>query len=331
VNAIAGEPSVMAIGASRPHALATPPTATAVTEATSRVPVSYRLASPGYFSALDIPIVRGRTFAGSERTPESGVALLSESAARAIAPGRDAVGATIRLERADADASSPGQAPQPAPQALVVVGIVRDVPGSRLADWPRALVYLPTTPDHSGTALTLRVRGNVEQVRAGLFDRLTPIDPALGEITTLKMMAGVEAFVLRLAFSVTVVLAMLALALTLSGLFSVLSYVVEQRRREIGIRMALGATAGVVTRMMLSQSLRHVAAGLVAGASVAAAIAVVLRSITDGGFFTDGVRVLDPAAYAVSTVCVLLGCLLASWLPARRAARIDPFVTLKQD
>jgi predicted permease len=331
VNAIAGEPSVIMMGASQPHALAMPPSGIAVMESTSRVPVAYRLASPGYFSALDIPIVRGRTFASGERSVESGVALLSESAARAIAPERDALGTTIRLERADAGASSPGQARQAAPESLVVVGIVRDVPGSRLADWPRALVYLPTTPDHPGTALTLRVRGNVDQVRAALFDRLAPIDPALGEITTMRMMAGVEAFVLRFAFSVTVVLAMLALALTLSGLFSVLSYVVEQRRREIGIRMALGATAGAVTRMMLSQSLRHVAAGLAAGATLAAAMAIVLRSITDGSFFTDGVHVLDPAAYAVSTLCILFACLLASWLPARRAARIDPFVTLKQD
>jgi ABC-type antimicrobial peptide transport system permease subunit len=129
---------------------------------------------------------------------------------------------------------------------------------------------------------------------------------------------------------VTVTVGVLALALTLSGLFSVLSYVVEQRAKEIGVRMALGATTRTVAGMVLSQSLRPVGLGLAVGGSLAVALAIVLMAtsaVSPGGV----VRVLDPLAYAASMLAIVTACVLAATVPAVRAARIDPIATLRKD
>jgi ABC-type antimicrobial peptide transport system permease subunit len=145
-----------------------------------------------------------------------------------------------------------------------------------------------------------------------------------------RAILGMQAFVLRGAFWITVVLGGLALALTLSGLFSVLSYLVEQRAKEIGVRMALGATTRTVARMVLSQSLRPVGLGLAAGGSLAVAVAIVLMatSATSPG---GAVRALDPVAYAASMLVIATACVLAATVPAVRATRIDPIATLRKD
>jgi ABC-type antimicrobial peptide transport system permease subunit len=137
--------------------------------------------------------------------------------------------------------------------------------------------------------------------------------------------------ILQLAFQVTVVLGALALVLTVSGLFSVLSYMVEQRAKEIGVRMALGATIRDVAGLVLSQSLRPVGIGLVAGAGLAAAAAIVLMGTPAASEIGNTVRVFDPVAYALSVLVVVTACVLAASVPALRAARLDPIATLRQD
>jgi ABC-type antimicrobial peptide transport system permease subunit len=122
----------------------------------------------------------------------------------------------------------------------------------------------------------------------------------------------------------------LALVLTVSGLFSVLSYVVEQRAMEIGVRMALGATTRHVVKGVLLESLRPVGLGLAAGVGLAVAVAIVLLSTSLAAEIGDTVNVADPVAYAVSLMVILASCVLAATMPARRAARIDPIATLRQ-
>jgi ABC-type antimicrobial peptide transport system permease subunit len=136
---------------------------------------------------------------------------------------------------------------------------------------------------------------------------------------------------LQLGFWFTVVLGGLALALTLSGLFGVLSYLVEQRTREIGVRMALGATRGHVTRLVLSQTIRPVGFGLVIGGGAAAGLAALLLSSPASAGIGSIVHVLDPIPYLVSLLIIVAACLAAASIPAGRAARLDPTQTLRQD
>ena len=119
--------------------------------------------------------------------------------------------------------------------------------------------------------------------------------------------------------------------MTVSGLFSVLSYVVEQQAKEIGVRMALGATTRNVVGLVLSQSLRPVGIGLVAGGGLAAALAIVLMATPAASEIGDIVHVFDPVAYAASLLVIVTSCVLAASVPALRAARIDPIATLRKD
>ena len=148
---------------------------------------------------------------------------------------------------------------------------------------------------------------------------------------TLRTLARAETYFLSFAFWLTVVLGGLALALTLSGLFSVLSYLVEQRTREIGVRMALGATTRDVTRLVLSQSIWPVGFGLFIGGVSAAGLATLLRSTLGAATIGQIVHVLDPVAYAVSLFVIITACLAAASIPANRAARLNPTRALRQE
>jgi predicted permease len=296
---------------------------------TGRTPVSYKFASADYFDVLGVPIIRGRPFSAAEREGNP-VAIVSESVARALWPGGTGLGATLRLEPDRQSPSWPKDEAAP-PQLVTVVGVSRDVAGFRFSDVKDAGVFLPTTSDIHGNSIVARVNGDPDPARVAILDRLTRIDPAMGQIATLRSVARLETIFLRFAFVVALVLGGLALILTLSGLFSVLSYLVEQRTREIGVRMALGASSGGVTTLMLRQTARPVLAGLIAGAGLAAVLARVLLTTPFGAFIGEIVHVADPVAYVASLFVIVTASLMAAWIPAARAARIDPSQTLRRE
>jgi predicted permease len=328
VNALTAEPSVSAVAASWPDA---PRTVLAETLGV-KTAVAYKFVSPEYFSVLDIALVRGRRFSPGERTPELSIAVVSETAARTLWPNADALGQIIRL---DPDATpQPQGATVPAleSRSFAVVGVARDVAGLRVAPFNKAVVYLPTSAAVPGTFLVARVHGDPELARQTLLNRLTTIDPAMArQLVTLRTLARIDSYFLRIGFWLTTAVGGLALALTLSGLFSVLSYLVEQRTREIGVRMALGATTRDVTQVVLSQSIRPVVFGLAAGGGSAAALAALLLATPAAATIGEIVHVLDPAAYAVSLLVIIVACLAAASIPAARAARLDPTQALRQE
>jgi putative ABC transport system permease protein len=210
-------------------------------------------------------------------------------------------------------------------RTLTVIGIVRD-PGRASGMSPA--VYLPTRPENAGTWLFLRVRGNLDRVRLDLLERLTGLDPVFGIMTLGNRM---QTALLQIGFGLTAVLGGLALVLTVSGLFSVLSYLVEQQAKDIGVRMALGAAVLNVVRLILSQSLRPVGIGLAAGAGLAVGVAIVLMATPAASEIGGVIDVFDPVAYATSALVIMTACLIAVSVPTLRAARIDPIATLRKD
>ena len=192
-------------------------------------------------------------------------------------------------------------------------------------------VYLPIAAEAARTSFTMRVRGDSERTRHALVERLAAIDPNMGEVSTLQTIARMEAYLLAIPFWLTLVLGVLALLLTLSGLFSVLSYVVEQRSREIGVRMALGATSRSIGVLVLSQSARPVGVGLLLGSSLTATLGVALLATPAAEPIGSAVRLFDPLAYAASLLCIVTACACAAVIPALRAGRIDPIAALRQD
>ena len=339
LQALAGEPAITAHAGVRPPLLAPPRGAFADTGA-GKSPIAYKFVSAGYFDVLGIPIVRGRPFTAAERDDHP-VVIVSESVARALWPNGNGVGETFRLEpdhtvrwpyglQINPGALTRDDAPMP-PRIVTVIGVSRDVPGFRLTDIKDAGVFLPTSLDGAKTSVVARVQGDPDLARQTLLDHLTKVDPNMGAIVTMRTVARLETFFLQIAFWVSVILGGLALLLTVSGLFSVLSYLVEQRTKEIGVRMALGASSQKVTQLMLSQTTRPVIYGLLAGTVLAATLATVVLATPAGAMIGDIVHVTDPVAYAASLIVIVAACLLAAWIPATRATRVDPMRTLRQE
>lgn len=329
LQAIATDSTIAAYAATRPDMLGPARDGFADTGA-EKVPVAYKFVSGAYFEVFGIPIVRGRPFTAAERD-EHPVVIVSESVARTLWPNGDSVGETFRLEQDVNAETRPRDQTPPPPRMVTVIGVSRDVPGFRFSDVRDAGVFLPTSFDVPKTSVVARVSGDPDLVRQALLDRLTRIDPNMGMIVTMRTVARLETFFLRIAFWVSVVLGGLALLLTVSGLFGVLSYIVEQRTKEIGVRMALGASSQKVTQLILSQTTRPVMCGLLAGAGLAATLSTVLIATPFGAFISEIVHVTDPVAYAASVIVIIAACLVAAWIPATRAARVDPMQTLRQE
>jgi predicted permease len=340
LQAVNGEPSVVAVAASWPHVLSS-----ALAEASvvadparpeappTRLPVAYKFVSPEYFGLFDIEVLRGRGFTQTEQSPETGVAVVSEATARRLWPNREAVGQVVRLDARRPSDTRQSVVPHLPLRAFTIVGVVRDVRVGSLGIFESgdAGLYVPIALESPGTSLNLRVRGDPDQARQRLIERVTRVDPGIGWIRTMRTIAGMATYILRMAFWVAAVLGVLALVLTLSGLFSVLSYVVEQRSKEIGVRMALGATTRNVTWLVLSQLARPVVLGLAAGTGLAGTVAIILMSTPAASQIGSVVRVFDPLAYTASLLCIVTACALAGSIPALRAARIDPMTTLRQE
>jgi predicted permease len=330
LQSVRREPSVAAMAASWPDALSAGRAGVAK-GAAGKSNVKYKFVSPEYFDVLGINILRGRGFSQAERSGSAAVTVVSETVATNLWPNGDPLGQVLQLEPDQHAEALREDEPSLGSRTFVVVGIARDVPGVRLAEFKGAGVYVPISAEAARTSLTVRVHGDPDVGLRALVERLKAIDPNVGEMLTLRLVARMATYLLQMAFWLTLVLGSLALMLTLSGLFSVLSYLVEQRSKEIGVRIALGATPRNACLFVLSQLVRPVGLGLVVGGGLALALGIALLSTPAADQIGSIVRLLDPLAYSGSLFCIVTACVAAALIPALRAGRIDPIATLRQD
>jgi putative ABC transport system permease protein len=268
---------------------------------------------PGFFATMRIALRRGRTFTERDAAGRPLVAVVNETFVRQYWNGQEAIGRRLRL-----------RGPQGPPAE--VVGVVRDGKYRTLGEDPRPFVYLPLLQDYDGEAtLIARTDGSPATVAAQLQRRLVEIDPRV-PVFDVKTMDEHLRFTLlpaRLAASVLGLFGTVALLLAGLGLYGVMSYLVSQRRREVGIRIALGARPADVVRLVVGQGMRLTILG-VAGGIVAA---LVLTRLVAGLLY--GISPTDPWTFASVTAVLGAVALPACLLPARRAAAVDPIVALR--
>jgi predicted permease len=291
------------------------------------VPTRFTFVSPGYFPLLRIPMTGGRGFSADEARSSARVAIVSAATAARFWPGQDPVGQTIRLE----PAGDRRIEEIPGYSRVTVIGTVPDVVSGFVVDGPDAgHIYLPVAPDGK-YAEALLVRGRSAQdlgpeALQELFRRVAA-DPQVFEVLPLGDMRTLQLYPLRAAAWIGFVLGLVALGLSVFGLYGVLTYAVSQRTREIGIRMALGATAGAVVGLVMRQSARLTGFG--AGAGLVVAFGA-LRALNAAVRF-ETISLLDVSAFAGGLALVLASSALAALVPARRASRLDPAQTLRAD
>ena len=341
LDTITREPSVDTVAAAWPGAGQGLGGAPAYGEgASGRAVTSYQFVSPEYFDVLGFELSRGRFFNSSERSPNEPVAVVTASLAAELWPNANALGQVLRIEPdpsitqpiADS-APTPSDDPMLQARTAVVVGVLQDVEGFRVAGIRLAGsgVYLPGSIETEGTVLISRMGGDLETARRNLIDRFAAIDPNMVELSMLMLIANVNGYLLRTSFWITVALGVLALLLTLTGLFSVLSYLVEQRTREIGVRMALGASNSKIGRLVLWQSARPIGFGLALGVVLTVGLGAALLATPFADQIAATVSLFDPIAYAGSLACIILACVGAALVPALRAGRVNPLAALRQD
>lgn len=300
------------------------------------VAASYMYASPEYFQMLGISVVRGRGFTADESRSEAPVAIISAAGAARLWPGADPIGRIVRMpiEPSQPRTASAltrlnrfaGDGTVPVAD-VTIIGVAQDVVSGSVYEGRQLLhLYLPTSPAGPHAA-TLPVRGRSSFSPEVLQEILRTVhpDPLAFEALTLDEALALQMYPLRAASWIGSLLGAIALALSLSGLYGVLTYTFGQRTREIGIRMALGATAAAIVRLVLGQSGRL--AGI--GAAIGVAITLGVMTVLNSAIHLQNVSVLDAGAFCTGLALVMVVAALAASGPARRASRIDPAVTLR--
>jgi putative ABC transport system permease protein len=275
--------------------------------------------TPGFFSTLGIPLIKGRDFTADDHAQAPGVAIISEAMARRYWPNEDPIGKRLREDNRGA--------PTPAPW-LEIVGVVGEVKYRGLPQNPNADpdVYFPLPQSPVGN-LFLAARSGVDpnSLVAAVRGVLRELDPNLPVYDVTTMAESVANQTTRSRFSAWLlsVFGALALALAAVGIYSVMAYAVEQRSREIGVRMAMGARAADVLKMVIGQGMRLALLGVGLGLGAALALTQLMKRLL------FGVAAADPLTYGAIALLLTLVALLACWIPARRAAKVDPIIALR--
>jgi predicted permease len=273
--------------------------------------------SPQYFDVMRIPLLRGRAFNEGDKQNSQHVAIINEKMAQQYWPKEDPIGRRFTMTDGGKD-------------IVEVVGMVRNSKANGLSDVPEAFFYVPFT-QHDAAVATLQVRaaGAAESIAQDTIKTVQSIAPTMPVYAVQSMsqaMKGVGGlFLFKAGAVLAAALGLLGLILATVGVYGVVSYTASQRTREIGIRMALGAQPGQVLGMVCKQGMIIICAGLAIGLAAALAIGRVV------GSFLMGVTGTDPITYVSVTAVLMLIGITACYVPARRAARLDPMAALRHE
>jgi len=277
--------------------------------------VGYRIIAGSYFDALKIPVVRGRAFTLADSAGAPQVVVINESAARQFYPGENPVGRKLRLMNGDTTAKT-------------IVGVMGDTHGEALDVAAKPEVSYPYQQGAEPLiTLVVRTNGDPHAMLPSIKHELAAIDPqfAFYAPRTMEELLSASLEQRRFALELLAGFATAAMLLAGLGLYGVIAYSVAQRTQEIGVRMALGAERGSVLGLVIRDGLGLTAAGLGVGLVAAALLSQVLRSQL------YGVGTLDPVAYVGVIAVFALVALVASYVPARRAAGVDPIIALRTE
>jgi putative ABC transport system permease protein len=277
----------------------------------------WRPVTPGYFKAMGIELLRGRYFTDGDTDTSAPVAIIDETMARTYWPNEDAVGK--RLHRGGAGSTAPW---------MTVIGVVRHVRYRTLEAQSRVMLYWPHA-QNSWPSMSLAVRTSADpRALAPTIQRevlAVDADQPIYKVRTMRELMADSVARRRLAMTLLAIFAGAALLLAAVGIYGVMSYSVTQRAHEMGIRMALGASRATVLRMVLGQSLSLTLAGVAVGLIGALILAGLISSL----LFNVPPR--DPLTLGLVALALVAIALVASYLPARRATKVDPVVSLRYE
>ena len=281
-----------------------------------RPDVILRVVGPGYFSTMGIPLVRGRDFREQDKADSARVVIVSEKTARHFWPGENPIGKRLK----------PGSTNRNIPW-IEIIGVVKDVRQNDFVSEPKMQMYMPYQQLNSFAPNALVVRTNVEplSLAGAVRNAIWAVDKDQPVSNLRSMDEIVSEAVARQRFSMLLlgIFAALAMVLAAVGIYGVMSYSIAQRTREIGLRIALGAQKSDVLKMILRQGLRFVAAGLAIGLAASFALTRVMASLL------FGISATDPATFVSISLMLIAVALLASYIPAVRAMKIDPMLALR--
>ena len=280
---------------------------------------NYRNVSPDYFRALGIPVVRGRAFGEHDILSAPLVMLVNQALAEQNFPGEDAVGKRIGLGGAD----SKGQ-----PIWFEIVGVVANVRSIELQEEPLPEVYTASLQDaFSNMSVVVRASGEPGALTAAVREAAQDADRGqpVADIRTMENIVSESVTQPRFNLTLLGVFGAIALILSAAGIYGVTSYTVTQRTHELGIRMALGAKAPDVLKLVMRQGMTPAVIGLAIGLSAGIALTRLMKSLL------FGVSATDPATFASLALLLLGVALVACYFPARRATKVDPMVALRHE
>jgi predicted permease len=272
--------------------------------------------SPDYFKAMGIPILQGRAFTEADCLQASPVLIINEAMARRDFPDGNALGKRVKVSWGS---------PHVFHEIIGVVGAVRT---DNLEKEPGREIFFPYQQGgRPPTTLAIRTVGDPTAIASAVREAIRRLDESLPpyDIKTLEQRISDSVAPRRFLVSLMSLFALLALALAATGIYGVLSYLVAQRTREIGIRMALGATSGAVLSLILKRGAILILIGSAAGLAGAIALTRFIKTLL------FGVNATDPATFGLIALLLVVVALIASYIPARRAAKVDPMVALRHE